>query len=176
MKSQKIIKFIFCIAVFFCLMTFSYAHEGHDHDHDHDHGHNTEEEFDHTHEHQDAEGEESGSEAQDYALHIQHTLSGLGYDKLESINKQQFRTFFEKMVFMEEEINSEERELMERIYDRLTHDLPVTIPIKDVGEIVRIEKIYTIINEISESLGLNNNATTYEDFNKELEEMSKSDL
>jgi hypothetical protein len=176
MKSQRIFKLFFLIGVIISLISFSLAHAGHDHDHDHEHDHDHDHDHDHEHDHDHPHDIEDTTTDDEFINHINHTILVMGYDKLKTITKKQFRTFFEKLVFMDEVIQDEETVLMEKIYEKLSADVPEEIETGEISKYLGMEKIYGIINQVSEEMGLNNSEPDFSEIEKELQGEEKPDL
>lgn len=143
----KLTKLIFLVLILLGIFTQSILSQetgvAHDHDleeeHDHDHDN------DHNHEHEQEQEEDiQGNLLDEGGIEI---LASLGFDKKESLNKNEMKTLYEKVFYKREITDSEEKEFYNKIIENVVAALPEEVQLSEIRNYFDVQYLMKYIEE-----------------------------
>ncbi len=122
----------------------------HDHDHDDDHHHDHDHDHDHNHEGYEHENEEANLQKNLFDEEGNEIIAFLGFDKKETLNKQEMRTIFEKIFFKRDMADDEEKLFFNNLIENIVSSLPETVESKNLRNYFEIEYLMKFIDGFGE--------------------------
>jgi hypothetical protein len=102
---------------------------------------------------QEMESLENDSEEQ-----INELVVKMGLDKQETIDRNTFTQFFTKLVLQEEEVPADEKQIFDKLINRVVMNAPEIFPTSDIKKYVDMHFISSVLNEIMIEAGIDPNA------------------
>jgi hypothetical protein len=87
---------------------------------------------------------------------IKQVLDDMKIQDNSTINRETFRTLFRKILFHDqnEDIPEEEKEIFDKLVERVVMDAPEEFPATDIAKYSELEKITKILNELMTAAGI----------------------
>jgi hypothetical protein len=93
---------------------------------------------------------------------IRETIKQMGLDQSETITREKFKEFFSKLILQGEEVPQDEKEIFDKLIERVAAKAPETFPTKDISKYVEMQEITNILNEIMAESGIDPKAAMEE--------------
>jgi hypothetical protein len=91
----------------------------------------------------------------DLDAQFKQAMIDLGIDKSETIDRENFKKLFAKVILDDEVPEGEEKEMFDKLIERVVQNAPETFPTKDLTKYVDMSTITNILNELMEQAGIN---------------------
>jgi len=75
-------------------------------------------------------------------------LKEMGINESETIDRETFKKLFERVIFRDEEVNQEEKQVFLQLIDRVAKDVPDTFPTADISKYLDMNRLSDILTEL----------------------------
>jgi hypothetical protein len=96
-----------------------------------------------------------GGHDSDLDAQFKQAMIDLGIEKSETIDRENFKKLFAKVILDDEVPEGEEKEMFDKLIERVVSNAPETFPTKDLSKYVDMSSITNILNELMQEAGIN---------------------
>ena len=94
------------------------------------------------------------SQEGDMDFQFKEALEQMGIGQSETIDRETFKKLFAKVILEDEVPEGEEKEMFDKLIERVVNNAPETFPTKDLNKYVDMSFITNVLNEVMSEAGI----------------------